>query len=69
MTHRLMDNFTCPCKHRINNVAVGYDFVLLTAVIMKYNTHENMNKLITQLYRIFNEQTRGKIAWNAEKLE
>jgi hypothetical protein len=47
MTHKLMDNFTCPCKHRINNVAVGFDFVLLTAVIMKYNTHENMNKLIT----------------------
>jgi len=41
MTHRLMDNFTCPCKHTINNVADGFDFVLLTAVIMKYNTHEN----------------------------
>ena len=64
-----MDNFTCPCKHRINNVAVGFDFVLLTAVIMKYNIHENMNKLITWLYRTFNKPTRGKIASNAEKLE
>jgi hypothetical protein len=47
MTHRLMDNFTCPCRHTINNVADGFDFVLLTAVIMKYNTHENRDKLYT----------------------
>lgn len=42
-----MDNFTCPCRHTINNVADGFDFVLLTAVIMKYNTHENRDKLYT----------------------
>jgi len=42
-----MDNFTCPCKHTINNVAAGFDFVLLTAVIMKHNTHENITKLYT----------------------
>jgi hypothetical protein len=42
-----MDNFTCPCKHKLNNVAVGFDFVLLTAVILNYITNENMNKLYT----------------------
>ena len=42
-----MGNFTCPCKHTINNVAVAFDFILLTEVIMKYNTHENTNKLYT----------------------
>jgi len=48
-----MDNFTCPCKLTIN-VAAGSDFILLTAVIMKYNTHENMTKLYTDDMIVWN---------------